>query len=315
MKRKCLALALCFMTLLFSTGCQNRYTVPNRAPKISAAKNRADFYYGTVKNDTGAQIGMNGNAPATYTVPGGSRVKIMGKYDGFHVAVLPNGQIGLIPQNSTSPVSPQASQNTPSAGLPGNVPPTGSSPAPSGSSPAPFRNTPMIGSNPTPSGGNPTSQPSGLPPAPSPSQTPGGMSGPSAPTSPAGGTSSADTSSMISLVNQSRSQSGLNALNSNGDLARLANMKAADIVSKNYFSHTSPTYGSPFDMMKSNGVSYLYAGENLAINQDVQSAETDLMNSPEHKANILNHNFTDIGVGVAQKSDGSKVYVQMFIGK
>jgi uncharacterized YkwD family protein len=120
---------------------------------------------------------------------------------------------------------------------------------------------------------------------------------------------------MVSLVNQARAQAGLKALNNYGSLVNMANTKAKDIVTNNYFSHTSPTYGSPFDMMKSNGIAYLYAGENLAINQNVQAAEQALMNSPEHKANILNPNFTDIGIGIAQKSDGSYVYVQEFIGR
>jgi uncharacterized protein YkwD len=68
-------------------------------------------------------------------------------------------------------------------------------------------------------------------------------------------------------------------------------------------------------MLKKYGVSYLYAGENLAKNTNAGAAHTALMNSPGHKANILNANFTNIGIGVATAKDGSKIYTQMFIGR
>ncbi|MNH43142.1 Cysteine-rich secretory protein family protein [compost metagenome] len=78
----------------------------------------------------------------------------------------------------------------------------------------------------------------------------------------------------------------------------------------NYFSHTSPTYGSPFDMMRSFGVKYSYAGENIASGQRTpQEVMTAWMNSAGHRANILNGNFTKIGVGYVNGE-----WVQMFIG-
>ena len=82
---------------------------------------------------------------------------------------------------------------------------------------------------------------------------------------------------------------------------------------KNYFDHTSPTYGSPFDMMKSFGISYNAAGENIAMGQTTpEQVVTSWMNSEGHRANILNGEFTHIGVGYV--ADGN-VWTQQFIKK
>ncbi|EKN41831.1 transporter, partial [Clostridium botulinum CFSAN001627] len=81
-----------------------------------------------------------------------------------------------------------------------------------------------------------------------------------------------------------------------------------------YFSHTSPTYGSPFDMMKKFGVKYSAAGENIASGYPTAKAVVDgWMKSPGHKANILSKSFTEIGVGLAKSSDGTYYWTQMFI--
>lgn len=128
-------------------------------------------------------------------------------------------------------------------------------------------------------------------------------------------TLASDETNMVSLVNAERAKIGASALSINPQLTQIARLKSQDIATKNYFSHTSPTYGSPFEMMKTYGISYLYAGENLALNATVQAAHQALMNSPGHKANILNKNFNQVGIGVVTKSDGSRVYTQMFIGR
>ena len=81
----------------------------------------------------------------------------------------------------------------------------------------------------------------------------------------------------------------------------------------NYFSHTSPTYGTPFDMIKSAGISYNTAGENIAKGQKSAEAVFNAwMNSQGHRANILNSRFTQMGIGVT--SGSSKYWSQMFIG-
>lgn len=86
------------------------------------------------------------------------------------------------------------------------------------------------------------------------------------------------------------------------------------MVDNNYFSHYSPTYGSPFDMLDQFGVDYQYAGENLAQNVSVERAHQALMNSSGHRRNILNPNFTHIGVGIKAKGRNGYIYVEMFTG-
>jgi len=124
----------------------------------------------------------------------------------------------------------------------------------------------------------------------------------------------ADEQKMFNSVNQERAKVGLPALKANGELLKLARLKAQDMINKGYFDHTSPTYGSPFDMMKAAGVSYRYAGENLAGAPTVDTAHINLMNSPGHRANILNANFKEVGIGIINGGPYGKMYVQMFIG-
>ncbi|WP_434796746.1 CAP domain-containing protein [Terrisporobacter vanillatitrophus] len=118
------------------------------------------------------------------------------------------------------------------------------------------------------------------------------------------------------LVNVERSKRGLSELSFNTQLSNVATLKSQDMINKNYFSHTSPTYGSPFDMMKQFNISYRTAGENIAMGQKTPAEVVNAwMNSQGHRENILNSNFTDIGVGVAKSSNGTLYWTQMFIGK
>ena len=123
-----------------------------------------------------------------------------------------------------------------------------------------------------------------------------------------------DEKEVFDLINKQRAQNGLSPLKENSELQRVARIKAQDMVNNNYFSHTSPTYGSPFDMMKSFKISYNTAGENIAGNSSNSSAVTAWMNSPGHRANILNSSFNQTGIGVVTGSKYGKIYVQMFIG-
>lgn len=118
---------------------------------------------------------------------------------------------------------------------------------------------------------------------------------------------------VVRLVNVERANAGLPALKSDWELARVAEDKSQDMADKNYFSHTSPTYGSPFTMMKNYGITYKSAGENIAQGQRTASEVVKAwMNSEGHRANILNKNFTHIGVGYV--ADGN-YWTQMFIQK
>lgn len=115
---------------------------------------------------------------------------------------------------------------------------------------------------------------------------------------------------VVSLVNQERAKNGLSALKAtNATLTKMALDKAKDLYNNGYFDHNSPTYGSPFDMMKQYGISYRYAGENIAKGQRTpQEVMNAWMNSPGHRANILNANYTTIGVAYY-----NGVWVQEFI--
>ena len=121
---------------------------------------------------------------------------------------------------------------------------------------------------------------------------------------------------VLDLVNAERTKRGISALTLDSNLSSVATKKSQDMVNKNYFDHTSPTYGSPFDMMKQFGISYRTAGENIAKGQKTpQEVVTAWMNSEGHRKNILNPNFTNLGVGIAKDSKGTTYWTQMFIGK
>ena len=120
---------------------------------------------------------------------------------------------------------------------------------------------------------------------------------------------------VFDLINKQRTDNGLKALKIDEEVQRVARIKAQDMVDSNYFSHNSPTYGSPFDMLKSFKVSYKSAAENIAGNSSNSGAVTSWMNSSGHKANILNGNYTHTGIGVVSSSKYGKIFVQMFISK
>ncbi len=121
-------------------------------------------------------------------------------------------------------------------------------------------------------------------------------------------------SQVVALVNQERAAQGLSALKINTKLSQVAELKAEDLRDLGYFSHTSPTYGSPFDMMKQFGISYTSAGENIAKGQKTpDSVMNGWMNSQGHRENILNANYTEIGVGYVTDRNGGTYWVQMFI--
>ena len=121
---------------------------------------------------------------------------------------------------------------------------------------------------------------------------------------------------VLDLVNAERTKRGISALTLDSNLSSVATKKSQDMVNKNYFDHTSPTYGSPFDMMKQFGISYRTAGENIAKGQKTpQEVVTAWMNSEGHRKNILNPNFTNLGVGIAKDTKGTTYWTQMFIGK
>lgn len=125
--------------------------------------------------------------------------------------------------------------------------------------------------------------------------------------------SDTDELKMLSLVNKEREKAGISPLVMDEELVKIARLKSQDLIDKNYFSHQSPTYGDPFAMMKNFGVTYSYAGENLAGNHSVEKAHESLMNSPGHRANILNPNYTKIGIGIVEGGPYGIMFTQLFI--
>lgn len=118
---------------------------------------------------------------------------------------------------------------------------------------------------------------------------------------------------VVELVNAERASRGLSALTYDWELSRVARYKSQDMKDKGYFSHQSPTYGSPFQMMKSFGISYKSAGENIARGYATPEAVVNgWMNSSGHRANILNASYTHIGVGYVASGH---YWTQMFIRK
>lgn len=117
---------------------------------------------------------------------------------------------------------------------------------------------------------------------------------------------------VVRLVNAERAYYGLPALSIRADLCQYARVKSQDMHDSGYFSHTSPNYGSPFDMMKSFGITYSHAGENIAMGYSTPEAVVSAwMNSEGHRANILSASYTELGVGYV--ADGG-YWTQWFVG-
>lgn len=118
---------------------------------------------------------------------------------------------------------------------------------------------------------------------------------------------------VIELTNAERRKNGLSDLKADASLSNVARDKSKDMQANNYFSHTSPTHGSPFDMMRDYGISYTTAGENIAMGQrSPEEVVQAWMNSEGHRKNILTPDFTHIGVGYVEEGN---YWTQMFIGK
>lgn len=132
-------------------------------------------------------------------------------------------------------------------------------------------------------------------------------------TAPASSSVSAYEKEVVELTNAERKKQGLKPLTLDEKLSKVARTKSQDMKDNNYFDHNSPTCGSPFDMMKKFGITYRTAGENIAKGQKTpQEVVKAWMNSEGHRKNIMNPNFTHIGVGYVK--DGN-YWTQQFIGK
>lgn len=120
---------------------------------------------------------------------------------------------------------------------------------------------------------------------------------------------------LLSLINEERKKNNLPDLIIDEDLQNIARLKAKDIVENNYFSHISPNFGTPFEMLKNNGINYKTASENIAGNSSIEGAVSSWMNSETHKKNILSNNFNYTGLAVVDSIAYGNIVVEFFIGK
>ncbi|MCA1039985.1 CAP domain-containing protein [Bacillus infantis] len=154
-------------------------------------------------------------------------------------------------------------------------------------------------------------QPKQEAPAPAPAKQPAPAEQPKA--APSASQVSAFEQKVFELTNQERAKNGVPALKLDTELSKVAREKSNDMKTNGYFDHNSPTYGSPFDMMKKFGISYRTAGENIAMGQrSPEEVVKAWMNSEGHRKNILNASFTHIGVGHVAEGN---YWTQQFIGK
>jgi uncharacterized YkwD family protein len=118
---------------------------------------------------------------------------------------------------------------------------------------------------------------------------------------------------VLTLTNQERAKGGLKPLATDAALMNTARAKSTDMSKNNYFSHTSPTLGSPFDQMKAKGIQYKAAAENIAMGQKTAAEVVKgWMESPGHRANIMNGTYTHIGIGYDANGN---YWTQQFIQK
>ena len=117
---------------------------------------------------------------------------------------------------------------------------------------------------------------------------------------------------LYKLVNTVRMENGRQPLVYNERLADVAREHSTDMLKRRYFSHISIDGTTPFDRIKAAGINYNLAGENLAISNSVESAMSALIKSEKHKANILNSQFNEIGIGIAQNEAGALSITQLF---
>ena len=184
----------------------------------------------------------------------------------------------------------------------------------------------QIANAPTADSGEPTtvaaSSPSPLPiPAPEPVSPPATVAVEPPPDDPAPQPEASDpllagamveAALMVSLVNQARGEAGLPTLVVDFAMAAVARSHSIDMATNDYFAHTNLAGLSPFDRMRNAGIAYQGAGENIARYGSTAAAHAGLMDSPGHRANILNERFARIGIGVFIDGTGSMFFTQLF---
>lgn len=123
-----------------------------------------------------------------------------------------------------------------------------------------------------------------------------------------------DESQLLSLINTERQKNNLPDFQIDENLQNVARLKAEDLVQNNYFSHISPTYGTPFEMLKANSISYKTASENIAGNSSISDALDSWLSSESHRKNILSNDYNYTGIAVVDSIAYGKIIVELFVG-
>lgn len=297
MSKKVLVLLLIF-ALLFAVSCK-KYEDPVEGEAIDGLGDVEMVKI--ISSKTNVKAGCSANENTLKTANQNDKLKVISKVNDWYAVKLPDNQIGFVPVDQCKPIVDDGKDigKTPIS-IPGKDQIPGLTPTP-GTTPAPPK-TPGT----TPGTTTPGTTPA-TPTTPEPDKPTTGGGG--------NGTLTSLESEMLKYVNEARSANGVAPLKMDSEVTNVARIKSQDMIDNNYFSHNSPTYGSPFDMLKSFGIKYISAGENIAGNSSVKAAHDALMKSEGHRKNILNPNFTHIGIGIKKGGQYGNMFTQLFIGK
>lgn len=241
-------------------------------------------------NQADIRSGCDSNSPVLQSTTKNSNLQVVNKVEDWYAVKLADNSIGFVPENQCTPTVIDDNQNAPTTQTP------------------PTTNQPNQPSNTTPGNTTPAGTPQNAPNATNTGDTNKANDNNT-------GTLSQAESEMLNLINQARAGDNLAPLTADTELANVARIKSQDMIDNNYFSHNSPTYGNPFDMLKNFGIKYIKAGENIAGNVGVKEAHEALMNSPGHRKNIMSPDYTHIGIGIKEGGQYGNMFTQMFISK
>jgi len=310
MKRGLLVFILILTMTIFSSCAEKTAGTDSAASSIAGMNDISKIKI--IQDQVKIRSGCSGDAPVLQTVSRNVRLDVISKVEDWYAIKLDDNSIGFVPEKQATPVVPDdikpGTIPNDAKAFPGTEPGTDTQTAP----------------------GTENGKGQGTAPGANPSVAPVTEPGTSRTTAPAGtdtgkgttpdantnkGSLTAMEQEMLNLINQARAEANIAPLTIDMELTKVARIKSQDMIDNNYFSHNSPTYGSPFDMMKSFGINYVHAGENIAGNSSVQGAHDSLMNSPGHRKNILSTNYTHVGIGIQKGGPYGYMFTQMFISK
>ncbi|MFW6287756.1 MAG: CAP domain-containing protein [bacterium] len=302
MNKRRIILLLILFSMLLLISCNNRNSNQPFDPLTSSIFQRAEVRYVRILANTEVKAGASRNHQTLKTLSPDEVVRVLGKLDDWYVIRFDDFQVGVINSAQTKPVV-RDRENPESIS-----PPPEESPEERDE----LNEVDEVDDEEERAAERPT-------PVPIPEQTPEADPEESIETpeqdqrNERSGQERNQESQLINLINRERRRYDLPDLEEDIELSRVARVKAQDMIDNNYFSHNSPTYGSPFDMINEYDIDYQYAGENLAKNMSVEQAHQSLMDSSGHRKNILSPDFTHLGVGIKPAEHGF-IYVEMFIG-